>query len=84
MENRKIKDLSLTELYVVMTTLNDVCDDSSRFADIHPFISGDVTFESLPDEWQKAIWERQTLYNYKDIVRTELIERIKGMIDGQD
>ena len=77
-----IKKCPISELRDIFAVLTDICADYSRMVDRYSLTTGDSTCDKMSAEMQEAMVERQRFFNYRDVVRLELQDRITGIMEG--
>lgn len=74
--NMKINEMRLEELFTLYNILSEICKEYSRITDGYTIISGDRTFEEMPEDVEEMIRERQQFYSYKNAVMGEMKNKI--------
>lgn len=64
----KINEMTIEQLFTLYNILSEICKDYSRLTDGYSMITGDRSFEEMPENVEEMIRERQQFYSYKNTV----------------
>lgn len=64
----KISEMTIEQLFTLYNILSEICKDYSRLTDGYSMITGDRSFEEMPENVEEMIRERQQFYSYKNTV----------------
>ena len=80
----KLKEMSLEELFAIYNVATDICREYSKMTDGYILATGDNILDpmnSIPQDIQNTINERQQYFAVKDKITTELKTRLLTEIE---
>lgn len=79
--------MGLAELTALYQILSELCQDYSRLTDNYALATGDNRFQTIPQEMQILINERQEFHGYKErikeLIKNKVREEFKKTNDEQ-